>query len=507
MSTEVWREPVRGGFWDPAVVALPGIDRVQAAFRGLLPSSPFSRLTGVRLTQVSAGSITISLPASDWLMSFGGLIEPSIVMQHALGTAVLTTVGPGRIVDPRTFSVSYARSATRETGTIVARSRVLHTRRNIALAEVVAEDPSGRLIAHATGVVMTPTVAVPERSPSLERIEEPSYQTPDPYLRPLPFDTVGFDAFGDRTSLQILKAQFAGELPLPPLHTLVGARILDVSEGRLTVAIPATEWLCDPMRTISNSAISTLVCGIIGTASGSTNPAPGVGLGVLSFEITFFRPVLPDGRDLVVRATVVHRDDELILGSGQAYDGDGNQIASASQTGFPREVRTPETRGRGERVLATVLFTDIVGSTEHAERLGDEKWTGLLEEHHRLVRNELAIFKGREIKTTGDGFLALFDSPTRAVQCARAVRDEIRRLGVEIKAGLHSGDVEVMGRDVGGIAVHTAARIASLAGPGEVLVSRTVSDLVAGSGIEFEDRGSHTLKGVPGEWRLFAVRS
>lgn len=156
-------------------------------------------------------------------------------------------------------------------------------------------------------------------------------------------------------------------------------------------------------------------------------------------------------------------------------------------------------------MLATVLFTDIVGSTEHAKRLGDDQWTGLLEEHHRLVRNELTIFKGREIKTTGDGFLALFDSPTRAVQCARAVRDDLHRLGVEIKAGLHAGDVELMGRDVGGIAVHIAARVMAEAGSGEVLVSSTVKDLVGGSGIPFDDRGSHALKGVPNEWRLYAL--
>ncbi|MBI3029909.1 MAG: adenylate/guanylate cyclase domain-containing protein [Candidatus Rokubacteria bacterium] len=159
-----------------------------------------------------------------------------------------------------------------------------------------------------------------------------------------------------------------------------------------------------------------------------------------------------------------------------------------------------------DRVLATVLFTDIVGSTEQAARLGDRRWRELIESHHALVRKELARFRGREIDTAGDGFLATFDGPARAVRCASAIRDAVKDLGIEIRAGLHTGECEVMGDKLGGIAVHIGARIASLAKSGEVLVSSTVKDLVAGSGLEFEERGTHALKGIPGEWRLFAVR-
>ncbi len=159
-----------------------------------------------------------------------------------------------------------------------------------------------------------------------------------------------------------------------------------------------------------------------------------------------------------------------------------------------------------DRVLATVLFTDIVGSTEQAARLGDRRWRELLESHHALVRKELARFRGREIDTAGDGFLATFDGPARAIRCACAISDAVKPLGIEIRAGLHTGECEVMREKLGGIAVHIGARVAALATPGEVLVSSTVKDLVAGSGLEFEDRGTHTLKGIPGEWRLFAVR-
>jgi class 3 adenylate cyclase len=160
-----------------------------------------------------------------------------------------------------------------------------------------------------------------------------------------------------------------------------------------------------------------------------------------------------------------------------------------------------------DRVLATVMFTDIVGSTERAAQLGDRSWRELLERHGEVVRRQLEVHRGREVKTTGDGFLATFDGPARGITCARAIADGVRPLGIEIRAGLHTGECEVMNGDVGGIAVHTGARVSAAAGPGEVLVSQTVKDLVAGSGIEFDDRGTHELKGVPGEWRLFAVAS
>jgi pimeloyl-ACP methyl ester carboxylesterase len=158
-----------------------------------------------------------------------------------------------------------------------------------------------------------------------------------------------------------------------------------------------------------------------------------------------------------------------------------------------------------DRVLATVLFTDLVGSTEHAAELGDTQWRYLLESHQAQVRRQLGRFRGREVQTTGDGFLATFDGPARAIQCARAIVDESPGIGLETRAGLHTGECELMNDDVGGIAVHIAARVATLADDGEVLVSSTVKDLVVGSGLTFADRGVHALKGVPDKWRLFAV--
>jgi class 3 adenylate cyclase len=158
-----------------------------------------------------------------------------------------------------------------------------------------------------------------------------------------------------------------------------------------------------------------------------------------------------------------------------------------------------------DRVLATVLFTDVVGSTDQVAGMGDRRWSELLATHDDLTRAELERFRGREIKTTGDGFLAVFDGPARALRCACAIRDGVRAIGISVRGGLHTGEIELRGDDIGGFAVHIAQRVQGLAQPDEVLVSRTVADLVGGSGMRFADRGTHVLKGVPDPWQLFAV--
>jgi class 3 adenylate cyclase len=182
------------------------------------------------------------------------------------------------------------------------------------------------------------------------------------------------------------------------------------------------------------------------------------------------------------------------IGDSDAVLGEIEQFLTGARTHPP-----------SDRVLATVLFTDIVGSTARAAEVTDAAWADLLQAHNARVRDQLARYAGREIGTTGDGFLAVFDGPARAVRCALALSDAVRPLGIEIRAGLHTGEIELAGADVRGLAVHIGARIAALAGAGEVLVSRTVRDLVAGSGLTFLDRGTHVLKGVPDEWQLFAA--
>jgi class 3 adenylate cyclase len=181
--------------------------------------------------------------------------------------------------------------------------------------------------------------------------------------------------------------------------------------------------------------------------------------------------------------------------------GDSNAILSEIEEFLTGAKHEPEL----DRVLATVLFTDIVDATQRAASLGDDGWRDLLERHHAVVRRELERFRGREVDTAGDGFFATFDGPARAIRCACAISDAVKPLGLDLRAGLHTGECEIIGEKVGGIAVHIGARIASLALPGEVVVSSTVKDLVAGSGLRFGDRGTRSLKGVPGEWRLYSV--
>jgi class 3 adenylate cyclase len=192
-----------------------------------------------------------------------------------------------------------------------------------------------------------------------------------------------------------------------------------------------------------------------------------------------------------------------------ALDGD-DHLAIANPDQIMDEVEEFLTGHRSapepDRVLATVMFTDVVDSTSKAAQLGDRRWRELVQRHDQLVRREIERHRGREVKTMGDGFLAIFDGPARAIRSATSACEAVRQLGLEIRAGLHTGELEVMDGDIGGIAVNIGARVGALANPGEVLVSRTVTDLVAGSGIEFDDRGMHALKGVPGEWQLYAVK-
>lgn len=183
------------------------------------------------------------------------------------------------------------------------------------------------------------------------------------------------------------------------------------------------------------------------------------------------------------------------------FIGLGAQLADAIELFLDGLVEEPE----HDTVLSTVLFTDIVGSTTLAARLGDAQWRVLLERHHALVRAQLARFRGHEVDATGDGFLLTFDGPARAIRAAVSIRDAVREQGVEIRAGLHTGECEVLGDKVAGLAVHIGQRVQAMAAGGEVIVSQTVKDLVAGSGIEFEERGEHELRGVPGAWRLYAV--
>jgi len=251
----------------------------------------------------------------------------------------------------------------------------------------------------------------------------------------------------------------------------------------------------------------------------SASPGAALAFGRMNAEIDI-REVLPS---IQVPTLILHRTGDLDMDVGGARYM-ASRIAGAKYLELPGNDHLPFVGDQAaildeieefltgarhqadlDRVLATVLFTDMVGSTERSAALGDKGWSDLLEAHNRVIREELDRFRGREVDTAGDGFFATFDGPARAIRCACAMRNELARLGIEIRAGLHTGECELVGDKVRGVSVNIGSRVASLARPGEVLVSSTVKDLVAGSGLEFTDRGVHTLRGVPGEWRLFAV--
>jgi class 3 adenylate cyclase len=252
---------------------------------------------------------------------------------------------------------------------------------------------------------------------------------------------------------------------------------------------------------------------------GAASPGAVVALRQMNNEIDV-RHVLPT---IAVPSVVLHRTGDRVINiehgryigkhlPGAKYIefpgvdhlpwvGDANAICDEIE-GFLTGMRSgPEP----DRVLATVLFTDIVGATQRAAAMGDSAWNEILSHHHFLVRQQLERHRGREIDTAGDGFLATFDGPARAVRCARAIADAVKSLNIQIRAGVHTGECEVMGEKLSGIAIHIGARVMSLARPDEILVSSTVKDLVAGSGLRFESRGAQVLKGVPGEWHLLAV--
>ena len=251
----------------------------------------------------------------------------------------------------------------------------------------------------------------------------------------------------------------------------------------------------------------------------SVSPSAAVALARMNTYIDI-RNVLPS---IHVPTLVIHRkgDRDVVIGNGVyladhipgakfvELEGEDHILNAGNTDEIVDEIEEFITGARSvgslDRVLSTILFTDMVDSTRKAVELGDSEWRSLLDRHNQIVRRELSRFRGREVKTTGDGFVATFDGPGRAIRCAEAILESLKRAGISVRAGLHTGECELVGDDVAGIAVHIAARIAAVARGGETLVSSTVKDLVSGSGIKFEDRGYHALKGVEGRWHLFSV--
>jgi class 3 adenylate cyclase len=498
-------EPVRGLVPPPWIYSLSGFERMRLLSRHYLALTRTARLFGLRLGHVSVGSVTITMKASGHMAFIPALGIVPIFMESLQGAA-LTALDAGMDVDPVTVSIQYFRNPRPQPGSFIARARIVNSSSAFISTVTDVEDPVGRLVGTA---VSQWSIKKVESSPpppvSIEPIEEPTYATPDPPDRPPVGATPPLELSQRFTGLELAKMIIAGELPpLPIMHTL-GINWDSAEEGSLSMTMPASEWFCTWNHGVAPSVVNAFA-GVAGAAGAAIVFEPGQSVAILESSTRFLASTTADGRMLRARAQVTHRSGPIVLVEAEVMDADGRTLAIQNNVNSLLDVGQRHVDER-ERVLATLLFTDIVGSTKHAERMGDARWRSLLAEHDALVRQELGAHKGREVKTTGDGFLARFDSPAAAIKCARAIRDGVRRLNLEIRAGIHTGECEVHGTDLAGIALHVAARIMSLAGNSEILVSQMVRDLAAGSGLTFGGAQCHTLKGVEGEWNLFLVEN
>lgn len=486
--------------------SLPGLDGLRAYMQGLVPRTPYARLLGYRITQASSGTVVLNQPISAWFDIYEGFIDLAAIAEVNVFCAALTVTPPGMYVRTVNMSLRYLRACTVEDEAVIARGRILHAGSSVTTVETLIEDALGRAVAHATGsVVISPMdPSPPPLSLPLQPADEPVHATPDPPRRPFPQRMPDPNREDDTNRAPTLGSARENRVLMPPFGEFLGVESVEASAGRAKVTMPTTEWFCVLHREVGPGILATLsgvaALGAVGTISAANKR-------VVTIHQTnsFVAPVLPDGRQLVAVATVRSRRNDVVVTDVEVTDPDGQTVSIGQGTLLLVDRRTRSPKRVTDRVLLSVLFTDVVGSTERASQLGDTRWRELLDDHHAVVRRQLELHKGREVKTTGDGFLATFDSPTRAVQCARTIREGVIRLGLQIRGGIHTGECELVGGDVVGVAVHVASRVQSAAQPGEILVSSTVRDLIAGSDVQLVDRGAHELKGLDGKWALLAV--
>jgi class 3 adenylate cyclase len=311
-------------------------------------------------------------------------------------------------------------------------------------------------------------------------------------------------AFESHDPLAIAAMMARGELPRPPVWEIIGLRDVELEDRRSRIAMQTSDWLCWRSRDrISPAVVAMLVYRALVTCPYSEIRGSDR-LGVLAVNFSQLAEVANDGTDLVAEGRVTDREGDFVFTKATVTDARGRRVAVGQHAMLLLRPR-PRPHQPATTVVTTVVFTDLVASTETAADLGDQRWGELLARHHTLIRRHLDQFDGREVKTTGDGFLAVFDDPAQAVECALRLRATVRGMGWELKVGLHTGRCELSDGDVAGIAVHVAARVLQAAEPGDVLVSGTIRDVLLGSDFKFEDRGRHRLKGIDGEWSLFAV--
>ena len=334
-AIEVWREEVRGGYPDPRMLALSGRERLEAWIRGHAPAPPLSRLTGGIFTEVGSGTASARMPASGWLLNSAGAIGGgvlAILADIALGCSIQTELGPAIPYTTAELSMSFLRPA-RVGCTLSAGGQAIHVGRSVALSEAfVIEEGSDRLVAHGTSrcAVMPAIEPLPEPPGQLPIVEPDPDADTDPYLRPWPADKVLPQDVWDRLSgKEIIARQQDGELPAPPIHYLTGISVVEFGDGTATMRLPSTGWLTSPAGTVQGGVIATLADMAMGVAVETTAPA-GTALAVLDLKVNYLRPVLPDGRDLTVRASVIHAGRTLVITRAEIENADGKPVALAT---------------------------------------------------------------------------------------------------------------------------------------------------------------------------------
>lgn len=506
------REPVRGTTWGPEVARMSGLEMLRASLERRLPDAPITKLTGLRLSEVGLGLASASMPASPWWQSGAGVFlagSTAFVSDMPLGCAVLTSAPEGWGITTSELSVNFLRAPTIRCQTIIGRAHLIHATRSLGLSEATIEDGRGRILGHATSRCvlfrLDPAVMTLRENRDVQQASGP-----DPYLRPIEGDVRGREFWDSTSGLEVMRQTVSGDFT-PPCWVLMGLRAVNTAEGQMTMAMSTSQWLCNAFGVIYGGAIAFLADATIILAAGSTVEA-GTAYNTMDLKVNFLRPVLPNG-ELTAQASVIHRGRTIAVVNCEIRDAQGKLAATATSSVlilpgrlWERPVQVAdEITPEASRVLTTVLFIDIVDSTQKAAAFGDRGWRDVLADYQSVVRQQVQRFHGSEVDSVGDGFLFAFDGAARAVRCASAIREAVRGVGLEIRVGIHTGECEHSGGKLVGIAVHTGSRIEALAAPGEILVSSLVKELVAGSGIAFEDRGEHELKGVPGAWRLFAA--
>ena len=499
-------EPVRGHTPPRWIGALSGIERCRAYSRGQLPATPMARLLGFRTTHVAAGTVTVAMPASDASIAGNGQLEICPAMIGALEGASHTALPAGFDIHPLRLTFDPFRPAWPGRGNVLARARVVNSSQLFVFASVQVEDSDGRHIGqgslHSAVLKIDPPPPAPPES--MAQIKEPVYDSADPYLRSFPISPIA-EIMERDSGLSMLRQFRDGQL-LMPAASLYGLVLEVCDEGRVVLSMPASEWFCAFDQQVSPQAIGAFTdmavsCGLFALHE------PGTTHALIGCDTRFLRRAAADGRRLTAEVIVTATSRHLHTLAVTVRDADGGLVAEATGfTGrFDDSRRQRRRRTESRRVLATLLFIDIVDSTGHASRLGDAGWRALLERHRLKVRREISRFSGTEVDTAGDGFFVRFDSPAYAVDAARAVRAANATLGLEIRAGIHTGECETAGSRLTGLAVHVAARVMAEAAPGEILVTSTVRELTGGSGIRYTELGQKPLKGVPEPWRLFRV--